>query len=165
MAPRAPKSNPKQPAPEPAPEPAEVSLDARFEALLEQVQQLAQSARAIHAGLKSLQRDAGRKAKKAAGKPALRAAAQRRAPSGFALPSELSPQLRAFLKVDDKKLARVEVTRLINAYVKERGLQNPADKRQILPDAALSAILAPSDSTLTYFNLQSRIKHHFLPAK
>ena len=57
------------------------------------------------------------------------------------------------------------MTRLINAYIRENNLQNPADKRKIIPNSALAAILSPSDVPLTYFNLQSRIKQHFIAGK
>lgn len=142
------------------------TLDSRFDGLLEQLNNLATTVRGLQLGLKSLARDYSREAKKVrrvkGGAPKPNAQA-RRSPSGFTMPSALSKELCTFLKIDvAKQLARVEVTRLINAYIKENNLQDPSDKRKILPNAALAAILSPSDAPLTYFNLQSRIKHHFV---
>jgi chromatin remodeling complex protein RSC6 len=87
-----------------------------------------------------------------------------RPPSGFAKPTHLSAALCAFLDVsDDTMLARTDVTRKINQYIKDHRLQDTEDKRNINPDDKLRSLLDPSDtSPLTYFNLQSRIKHHFV---
>lgn len=90
----------------------------------------------------------------------------KRAPSGFAKPTGLSPQLCQFLGISpDTQLARTDVTKKITAYVKEHGLQNPEKKTQILPDAKLGALLnVPSGEQLTYFNLQKYMKVHFQKA-
>lgn len=87
-----------------------------------------------------------------------------RAPSGFAKPTQLSADLCRFLNIDENSLlARTDVTRKINQYIKDHKLQDEKDKRNINPDAALHTLLDPSITTpLTYFNLQSRIKHHFI---
>ena len=59
----------------------------------------------------------------------------------------------------------MDVTRLLNAYIKEHNLQDPTDKRKILPDAKINGImnLKPGDN-LSYFNMQTFIKHHFIKA-
>ena len=87
-----------------------------------------------------------------------------RKPSGFAKPAALSTQLCDFLGVaHDTKLARTDVTRMITKYIKEHELYGKEDKRAILPDAKLQAVLTvPKDQKLTYFNLQAYIKHHFV---
>jgi len=90
----------------------------------------------------------------------------KRAPSGFAKPTGLSPELCTFLGVDaDTQLARTDVTKQITTYVKEHELQNPENKKIILPDTNLGSLLnVPSDETLTYFNLQRYMKVHFQKA-
>lgn len=87
----------------------------------------------------------------------------KRAPSGFAKPTKLSKELCTFLGVsEDTELARTEVTKKITTYVKEFGLQNQENKKMILPDDKLGALLkVPKDETLTYFNLQRYMKVHF----
>lgn len=86
-----------------------------------------------------------------------------RTPSGFAKPTKLSDDLCAFLGVPSgSEMARTEVTRVINEYIKKNSLQDTNDKRTIVPDAKLMSILKLGEGDkLTYFNLQTYIKHHF----
>ena len=89
-----------------------------------------------------------------------------RAPSGFVKPALVSDQLAEFLSRPKGSLvARTEVTREINSYIREHNLQDPKNRRHILPDAKLKKLLAlkPTDE-LTYFNLQRFISHHFQKA-
>ena len=83
--------------------------------------------------------------------------------SGFAKPSLLSDELCEFMGVGTgASMARTEVTRKINEYIKKNNLQDAADKRHILPDANLKKILnLTCEDKLTYFNLQKYMKHHF----
>jgi len=87
----------------------------------------------------------------------------KRNPSGFAKPTQISDQLADFLGVaHGTELARTAVTRQINAYIKENDLQKDGDRRQIVPDIKLQSLLStPVEHALSYFNLQSSIKHHF----
>tara|TARA_B100001093_G_C26820023_1_gene1011484 strand:- start:573 stop:1151 length:579 start_codon:yes stop_codon:yes gene_type:complete len=84
-------------------------------------------------------------------------------PSGFAKPGPVSDELRKFLKLGKEDLiARTEVTKAINAYCKEHGLQNGPDKRKILADAPLRKLLKLNkNDELTFFNLQTYLKVHF----
>jgi chromatin remodeling complex protein RSC6 len=88
----------------------------------------------------------------------------KKAPSGFAKPTELSSELCAFLDVPKgTMLARTDVTRRLNAYIKENNLQVEGDKRNIQPDARMKTILNMNEGDkLTFFNMQSYIKHNFL---
>ena len=90
-----------------------------------------------------------------------------RKPSGFAKPAQLSAKLCEFLNVPETTLlARTDVTRMITKYVKENQLHDEADKRTIRPDEKLLQLLDVKDNAkVTYFNLQSLIKHHFLKAE
>jgi chromatin remodeling complex protein RSC6 len=85
-------------------------------------------------------------------------------PGGFAQPTPLSPPLCDFLGVPQgTELPRTEVTKRITSYVKEKSLQNPEMKKQILPDPALKSLLGNGDDDeVTYFNLQRYMKVHFL---
>ena len=91
----------------------------------------------------------------------------KKSPSGFAKPTEISPELRTFLKVaDNTLLARTEVTKRITTYIKDHDLQNPDNRREIFPDDKLRKLVnMEHDDKLTYFNLQRCIKHHFPPKK
>ncbi|GAX84534.1 hypothetical protein CEUSTIGMA_g11955.t1 [Chlamydomonas eustigma] len=89
-----------------------------------------------------------------------------RKPSGFAVPTSLSEEMCDFLGVDKTtQMARKDVTRQITQYVKDKGLYDESDKRVILPDARLTQLLSVSNGDrVTYFNLQTHIKQHFVRA-
>ena len=84
-------------------------------------------------------------------------------PSGFSKPGPVSDELRNFLKLGDGELiARTEVTKRINAYCKENGLQGKEDKRVLKPDKTLKTLLRiGKNDELTFFNLQKYMKVHF----
>ena len=93
-----------------------------------------------------------------------------RAPSGFAKPAAISKELAKFIgEKPDALVARTTVTRFITSYVKEHNLQNPENKRHIIPDASLTKLLKVSGNDpatgkpheITYFNLQRYLKTHY----
>ena len=89
-----------------------------------------------------------------------------RNPSGFVKPTRMSAQLAAFLgKEEGSEMARTEVTREINKYIRAHNLQDPANGRKINPDNALATLLkVGKDDELTYFNLQKYMSPHFCKA-
>ena len=132
--------------------------------------------KAVQKDIVQLQKEGGRKSRGARAKAAAAAAALEggdaavvapRAPSGFAKPAVLSVELCEFLGVPEATMmARTDVTRLITKYVKDKTLFDVKDKRTITPDDKLLKLLAvKADETLTYFNLQAHMKHHFLKAE
>ena len=87
-------------------------------------------------------------------------------PTGFQKPIEITPELSAFMGTPvGEKVARTSVTKQITAYCKEHGLQNPNDKRILLPDKVLLKLLTykptKNGDPLTFFNLQKYVKHHY----
>jgi chromatin remodeling complex protein RSC6 len=87
-----------------------------------------------------------------------------RKPSGFVRPCLVSDELATFLgKPAGSEMARTEVSKEINNYIRVNSLQDEKNGRQINADPKLSTLLKlqPGDS-LTYFNLQRYMKHHFL---
>lgn len=86
-----------------------------------------------------------------------------RAPSGFVKPTLISDELASFLgKTSGTEMARTEVTREINKYIRANALQDKSNGRKINPDAALSSLLKiGTDDELTYFNLQRYMSPHF----
>jgi hypothetical protein len=87
-----------------------------------------------------------------------------RAPSGFTKPSLITDELANFLgKPHGTKLARTEVSKEINGYIKEHSLKDKDNGRKIIPDSKLTTLLRLNgDIELTYFNLQKYMKHHFI---
>jgi len=86
-----------------------------------------------------------------------------RSPSGFVKPTLISNELAAFLGKDTgTEMARTEVTREINGYIRANKLQDPKNGRRILADKKLSKLLKlKKDDELTYFNLQRFMSPHF----
>jgi hypothetical protein len=89
-----------------------------------------------------------------------------RQPSGFVKPTLISNELAAFLgKSSGSEMARTEVTREINAYIRDNKLQDKDNGRRILPDAKLKKLLKLKEGDeLTYFNLQRFMSPHFSTA-
>lgn len=85
------------------------------------------------------------------------------APSGFTKPTRISDELAAFLnKPQGTEMARTDVTKEINQYVKSNNLKDAEDGRKILPDSKLTTLLKlGKDDKLTFFNLQRFMKHHY----
>ena len=86
-----------------------------------------------------------------------------RAPSGFVKPTLISNELAGFLnKPVGTEMARTEVTREINGYIREHNLQDKENGRKINPDKKLASLLKiQSGDELTYFNLQRYMSPHF----
>lgn len=90
--------------------------------------------------------------------------------SGFLKPVQISKSLADFTGWDKNvPRSRVDVTKFICNYIKDKNLQDPSDKRQIRvnDDQPLRKLLN-YDSTkekkpLTYYSLQTFLKSHFLP--
>jgi len=89
-----------------------------------------------------------------------------RAPSGFVKPTRISDELAKFLeKPAGSEMARTEVTRDINKYIRTHKLQDEANGRKINPDSKLAALLKlKKTDELTYFNLQRYMSPHFAKA-
>ena len=89
-----------------------------------------------------------------------------RSPSGFVKPTLISCELATFLnKPAGTEMARTEVTREINGYIRAHNLQDKQNGRKINPDASLATLLKIGDGEeLTYFNLQRYMSPHFAKA-
>jgi upstream activation factor subunit UAF30 len=91
---------------------------------------------------------------------------QNRAPSGFVKPTKISDELASFLgKENGTEMARTDVTREINTYIRANNLQDKANGRKINPDNKLAVLLKlKKNDELTYFNLQKYMSPHFAKA-
>lgn len=86
-----------------------------------------------------------------------------RKPSGFARPTKISTELCGFMGKDSgAEVARTEVTQFIIKYISEKGLQNPENRKIIIPDDSLTKLLGVThEDEVTYFNLQKFMNKHF----
>jgi chromatin remodeling complex protein RSC6 len=89
-----------------------------------------------------------------------------RAPSGFVKPTKISDELASFLgKEKGTEMARTDVTREINTYIRANNLQDKGNGRKINPDSKLASLLKlKKTDELTYFNLQRYMSPHFAKA-
>ena len=90
-----------------------------------------------------------------------------RQPSGFVKPTKISDELAKFLeKPAGTEMARTDVTREINKYIRSHNLQDKENGRKINPDAKLQTLLKlKKTDELTYFNLQRYMSPHFSKAE
>jgi chromatin remodeling complex protein RSC6 len=138
---------------------------AELEAMLQQVGSLSAK---IKGELKGLRKTVEREQKVAAkNSKSARKHNPNRKPSGFAKPTRISDELAQFLgKTVGTEMARTDVSKEISNYIKSNNLNDSTNKRIIHPDAKLSNLLKikKGDKQLTYFNLQTFLKHHFIKA-
>jgi upstream activation factor subunit UAF30 len=84
--------------------------------------------------------------------------------SGFMKPVNISPELANFIKVNSTEpITRVAITKKICEYIKEKDLQNPKDRREIIPDPSLKRIFSLTETEpepLTYYSMQKKIQSH-----
>jgi len=71
-----------------------------------------------------------------------------------------SPELAAI--VGTQPLPRTEVTKRLWDYIKERNLQNPANKRNVLCDEQLKAVMGKDEVTM--FEMTGLVGHHLKAA-
>jgi len=86
--------------------------------------------------------------------------------SGFLKQVPISKEMCNFAGWGTDELhSRVDVTKFVCNYIKENNLQNPADRRQITPDAKLKKLLnyiSKNGEPLKYYTLQTYLKKHFI---
>jgi len=87
--------------------------------------------------------------------------------SGFLRPVGISDEMQKFAGWPKGEVhSRVDVTKNICEYIAANGLQNPEDKRQIIPDTKLKKLLGIKGiikDPIYYYNIQTYIKRHFSP--
>ena len=91
----------------------------------------------------------------------------RRANNAFLVQRPLTDELCAFMGLKSgEKRSQTEVTKFISGYVKQHSCFDPNFKRRILPNSALAKLLRVTDKEeVTYLNLQSFLKVHFIKPK
>ena len=138
-----------------------------FTEFMTKFQSLVTQMAALKVDFKTLEKKAVREIKAAQKEKAKRRRKTgNRSPSGFVKPTLISSELAKFLgKPTGTEMARTEVTREINGYIRQHSLQDKANGRKINPDKALASLLKiKSGDELTYFNLQRYMSPHFAKA-
>jgi chromatin remodeling complex protein RSC6 len=119
---------------------------------------------ALMAEVKAVHRDI-RKIKQHLDDPDGEKARLRSENSTFKRPLDVTPELRAFLKLGPaEKISRADVSKRVNEYVKTNNLKNGA---QIIPDEALQNLLkvpVTELAGLTSLKLNKYLSPHFIKA-
>ncbi len=76
--------------------------------------------------------------------------------SKFMQPMEISEELAAI--VGKGKMPRTEVTKKLWAYIKSHKLQDPKNKRNIIPDEKLARVLGKK--TINMFEMTKAVSKH-----
>lgn len=145
----------------------DVTLQSQFTEFLAKLQQVSAQFSSLKSEFRTLEKRWTRElklAQKATAKKKRKAG--NRQPSGFVKPTLISTELANFLnKPEGTEMARTEVTREINKYIRANSLQDKDNGRKINPDTALRTLLKLKKSDeLTYFNLQRYMSPHFAKA-
>jgi len=120
--------------------------------------------RSLNKSLKQLKKDTTRAMKQKRRNPNR----AKNTSSGFMKPVGISGEMCKFTGWDASELkSRVDVTKYICGYIRDNDLQNPDDRRQIVPDKKLTALLnldkkSLKEEPLTYYSLQKKIQPHFV---
>jgi upstream activation factor subunit UAF30 len=142
------------------------SLSSLFGEFGTKLQTLSSGLSSLRSDFRSLERHVARELRAAQKVSKRKRKSGNRAPSGFVKPTLISKELADFLgKPVGTEWARTEVTREINAYIRQHSLQDKENGRKINPDAKLRSLLQlKKGDELTYFNLQKYMSPHFAKA-
>ena len=142
------------------------SLSTLFSDFGSKLQTLSSGLSTLRSDFRTLERHVAREMRAAQKISKRKRKSGNRAPSGFVKPTLISKELAPFLgKPVGSELARTEVTREINAYIRTHSLQDKENGRKINPDTKLRSLLQlKKDEELTYFNLQKYMSPHFAKA-
>lgn len=146
----------------------ETSVSTKLNEFGAKLQSLSGFFASVKGDFKNLEKIVARELKNAQkSKSKSKKASGNRQPSGFVKPTRISDELAKFLGKDvGVEMARTAVSKEINAYIREKGLQDASNGRKINPDASLTKLLnLQKEDELTYFNLQRYMKHHFIKAE
>ena len=178
---KAPKTPKTDAAPAPSPVPATAatteahteggaveasSLSTLFSEFGSKLQTLSSGLSSLRSDFRTLERNVAREMRAAQKVSKRKRKSGNRAPSGFVKPTLIPKELAEFLgQPAGTEWARTEVTREINAYIRQHNLQDKENGRKINPDTKLRSLLQlKKGEELTYFNLQKYMSPHFAKA-
>lgn len=145
----------------------ESNIELLFSKMVTQFQDVQSVMKTLHNNLKVMQKEIAKQQKEVRKKENKKKnkSDKKKTPSGFAKPTPISNELATFLNLNKgDEIARTDVTSKVIAYIKEHNLQNPENKKTIILDEKLKLLLEPGDNVITFFNLQTYLKKHFLTA-
>ena len=139
------------------------SLSTLFSEFGSKLQTLSSGLSSLRSDFRTLERNVAREMRAAQKVSKRKRKSGNRAPSGFVKPTLISKELAEFLgKPAGTEWARTEVTREINAYIRQHSLQDKENGRKINPETKLAALLKlKKTDEVTYFNLQKFMSPHF----
>lgn len=139
------------------------SLSSLFGEFGTKLQTLSSGLSSLRSDFRSLERHVARELRAAQKVSKRKRKSGNRAPSGFVKPTKISDELAKFLeKPTGTEMARTDVTREINKYIRSHNLQDVGNGRKINPDQKLQTLLKlKKTDELTYFNLQRYMSPHF----
>ena len=140
------------------------SLTTKMSEISAKLQLMTTSLSAVRSDYKLLEKLVSRELKNAQKNSRKKKSLKNRQPSGFVKPTLISDELAQFLgKTLGTEMARTDVSKEINQYIRLNSLQDKSNGRKIIPDNKLATLLKiTGDDELTYFNLQRYMKHHFI---
>ena len=140
------------------------SLSTKMSEIGAKIQLLVSSLSVVKSDYKLLEKLVSRELKNAVKNSRKKKSLKNRQPSGFVKPTLISDELANFLgKTLGTEMARTDVSKEINQYIRLNSLQDKSNGRKIIPDNKLAPLLKiTGDDELTYFNLQRYMKHHFV---
>lgn len=135
-----------------------------FASLISKIQTMSVEVKSVMSIVKNLQKENVKLRKLAEKRKSKKKKGGEPKKSGFSIPVKVTNELADFLKIESGALiCRRDVTKGINSYIKENELYDTNDKRVIKPNETLIKLLNVGDGdTVSYFNLQKYIKHHFI---
>ena len=139
-------------------------VQARVTAELKELsREVAQAAKQAAREIKDAKRNKRRKDVSQMTEEERKAYEARRANNAFLKPRAISNEMAAFMGVPAGTLkSHTDVSKFIAQYVKSHNCFDPANKRRIIPDGALSKLLKVTDKDdVNYLNLQRYLKVHF----
>lgn len=128
------------------------------------LQSLTSQLSTLRAEFKTLSKTVNREMKVASKSSRRKRTGGNKQPSGFVKPTLITDELATFLgREKGTEMARTEVTKEINQYIRDNKLQDSSNGRHINPDKKLTKLLSyDGNETLTYFNLQKYLSPHFV---
>ena len=138
--------------------------DDTFLTVFDTINILKKNITTINAQLKKLEKQVKRKNKQMNKQLEKYKERKGKKPSGFAQPSKISKELCDFMDLSEEtEIARTDVTKFVIQYIKDNKLQSETEKKKIIPDDKLRALLKPADDDIiTFFNIQKFMNEHFI---